>query len=500
MEWLRRTCFSNLEQEKQKNHLLFFIMICSFVLGLGSINYYGYTFTERAIAFWIGGIGLMGFGIGLLFIPKMVSIYKYVMTFMLLAMSFIMVQAFNETPAMFQMVYFTLAVSLIYLNERLILMLGGVAVFCSFVFCHFFTEQFFAYTTASEALNFALLLAIVTMAMWGVTRIGQSLIQRLHNEKQEVLEKAEELERTQRLIEATVLKLDEQFGHLKNNMHTSMASMGDINEAFEEVAAGTQSQSEMMSRSVTVLSEIETNIAQIIQQVREVSVSVDESLDASNVSVTKLKSFEENMRSLNDVVTQSGLIFGELMEQSKKITEIVDVIKNISDQTSMLALNANIEAARAGEHGKGFAIVANEVLKLAEESNRSTGRIQGILRDFSDQASKVDEQVRKGERVQEECNNMLSEVLTNVNNLGSFIGSINGLMTEIVIHQENFQVKTTNIVQDVTHATSVIQETSAATEEVLASVEEEKKRNNRSVETLDAVAMQVQQLEAILRK
>ncbi len=65
-----------------------------------------------------------------------------------------MVQAFNESPAVFQMVYFTLAVSLIYLSERLILILGGVAVVITFILCSYWPEQFFAYTASSEAANF----------------------------------------------------------------------------------------------------------------------------------------------------------------------------------------------------------------------------------------------------------------------------------------------------------------------------------------------------------
>ncbi|MGG2017670.1 DUF4077 domain-containing protein [Bacillus sp. S10(2024)] len=500
MEWLKRKCFSNLEQESQKNHLLLFISMFSFFLGIAAISYYGYIFTARAIPFWVCGATVFIVGILLNFVPKMVYMYKYIMTCMLLVMSYIMIQTFNESPAIFQMVYFTLAVSLIYLSERLILMLGGVAVITTFILCNYWPKQFFAYTAASEAANFASLLAIVTLAMWGVTKIGKSLLVRLNKEKQEVMKKAVELENTQKLIEETVLKLDQNFNSLKNNVNTSMESMGEINVAFQEVAMGAHSQSEMMSHSVEVLNDMETNIEHIISQVREVSTNVDESLEASKISVGTLQNFEQHMRSLSGILTQSGLIFGELTEQSKRITEIADVITGISDQTSLLALNANIEAARAGEHGKGFAIVANEVLKLAEESNRSAGSIQGILKDFSNQASKVEEQVGKGKKVQEECNKMLSDVLANVSSLGTFIDSINRLMTEIVHHQESFQVKTTNIVQDVTYASTVVQQTSTATEDVLVSVEKERRRNETSVEALHTVAAQVKQLEAILEK
>ncbi|GGE67836.1 DUF4077 domain-containing protein [Priestia taiwanensis] len=500
MNWLRQKCFTNLDQESQKNNLLLFICICSFMLGVAAISYYGYAFTMTALPFWLCGLSVFGAGFALQFVPKAVHIYKYIMTFLTLLMSYIMIQTFNETPAMFHMVYFTIAISLIYLNGRLTFMLGGFSSILAFILCLNWPEQFFAYTDGTEAVNFAVLQLMITTAMWGVTKIGKNLLAHLNNEKEAVMKKAEELEASQKLIEETVMTLNQHFGHLKLNITTSSASMYEINSAFQEVASGTQSQAEMMSRSVEVLNNMETNMAQIISQIHNASANVDESLEASKVSVDTLHNFEKNMGRLNDIMSQSAHTFKEIQEHSKKINEIVDIITNISKQTSLLALNANIEAARAGEHGKGFAVVANEVLKLADESNRSASRIQSILKEFANQTSKVEEQTKNSERVQEECNEMLTNVLANVNNLGSFIQTINRLMAEIAQHQENFQRRTSDIVQDVTHASSVIQQTSAATEEVLASVEEENRRNETSVATLDTVATQVNRLEVLLEK
>ncbi|MEI5909588.1 DUF4077 domain-containing protein [Bacillus spongiae] len=499
MRWLRKKCFSNLELESQKNNLFMFIIMCSFFLGVGALAYYEYLFTTRAIPFWIVSVLIICLGLIIPLFPKAISLYKYVMAVMLLAMSYIMVYTFNETPAIYHLVYFTIAVSLIYLNGTLVLLLGGISLLTTIVLFMNWPQQFFNYTTPSEGLNFGLFIVIITIAMWGVTRIGQTLLLHVDKERNEAFEKASKLEETQKVIQETVEQLLEHFTLLNSNVSTSKESISEINVAFQEVAEGSQSQSEMMTRSVEVLNDMKTDFSQMISQVKEVSSNVEGSIQDSKVSANTLQDFETNMTGLNEVMMESGQVIRELTEQSKKMNQIIGVITGISKQTSLLALNANIEAARSGEHGKGFAVVANEVLKLADETNRAAEMIQTILQEFSHQASMVEKQLERGEEVQQECNAMLLNVRSNMNNLSTFISGLHTLMTNIVNQQGEFQSKTVQIVEEVTNASSLIQETSAATEEVLASVEGESTRNEKSVITLDAVATRVQQLESIFK-
>ncbi|MGB8955318.1 MAG: DUF4077 domain-containing protein [Tumebacillaceae bacterium] len=498
--WIKRKCFSDLMYDRQKNHLLYFITLLVYTFGESNILQNVSFMSPENKIYLIACAVLFVVGYVLFFIPKMEKAYKYIMMFLLMCAGFVQIGLFAEAPPVFQLVYPQIAISLIYMSGPLVLFTGFTTVVLTYLGFTMAHDQFFP-TTPMQMMNIPLgLLVQTTVACWGVTQIGKYLMNTLKKEKEEVHAKAQELENTHKKIQETVIALQENFAVLKGNVQVSSHSSEEIKIAFQEIAVGTQVQAKNITSSALQLNEMESLTSNLVQQVEGVASNVEESLNLSNVSKQKIQNFEERMRILESVIKETGAVIRDLMEQSNQINDIVKLITGISNQTSLLALNANIEAARAGEHGRGFTVVANEVLKLADESQKSAERIQAILKRFQEKADIVEGQIEKGEKVQIESNQMLNEVLVNVENLSSFIHSLDDVMGSIVNHQQNFMERTQEIVGEVTHASSVTEETSAATEQVLASVEEEARRNKDSVRALENVNAYVNELQSIIEK
>jgi methyl-accepting chemotaxis protein len=220
---------------------------------------------------------------------------------------------------------------------------------------------------------------------------------------------ASDLEQIARNSREIAEKLSTQAEEINTNVQNASASIQQVSSGVEEVAASAQ------------------NVSKSTQQLSERAEKVTDAAKEGEESIEKIIEIVNKAKERADLTTKT---VGGLTEDAKNIATIVETINSIAEQTNLLALNAAIEAARAGEAGKGFAVVADEIRKLAEQSKSATENIANILRKIQQSAKDADYQTNQTAEVVEEAakqavvvGERLKDILTEVESMGSMVES-----------------------------------------------------------------------------
>ncbi|HJV92584.1 MAG TPA: methyl-accepting chemotaxis protein, partial [Azonexus sp.] len=157
-------------------------------------------------------------------------------------------------------------------------------------------------------------------------------------------------------------------------------------EASKQAAHAAAETSESSSSMAASLEELSVSITSVSEHTREALALANTAGEHSETGGAVIGSAVSAMADIAVEVKGVGATITELGEHSERISSVVQVIKDVADQTNLLALNAAIEAARAGEQGRGFAVVADEVRKLAERTAKATGEIAGMIEDIQNRS------------------------------------------------------------------------------------------------------------------
>jgi len=305
------------------------------------------------------------------------------------------------------------------------------------------------------------------------TRIGHRLRIEVEHERQEAVQAKKQVEKLLEEIVASVQNLRNISEVVTKNVVSAGQISKEVTVTFGEIAQGIASQ----ASSVGDINESMKTMDHSIQVVSERSVAMRE-LSQSTVEVTEqgnkqMTNASLEMEEVSQIISTSVALVKELTQKTEHIGSIVSTIQEISSQTDLLALNAAIEAARAGEHGRGFAVVSEEVRKLADSSKRATKEISNILFDINLKTTEVTGIINK-------ANEMVfatKEATKQAEQLFERITETTGLVVkqaeEVEERAQWLNNNSRTMIDEVNSISSVAEETSAAVQEVFASVEEQ---------------------------
>jgi len=297
-------------------------------------------------------------------------------------------------------------------------------------------------------------------------------------------------------VSETVAASSEELAQSANEVQTGTEQ---ISYTMQELATGTETQASTAGDLAETMTTFQSSIHETTQEGIELKEHSEHVHDLTTTGKQLMVQSTQQMATINDIVLDSVKKVEGLNAQSAEISKLVSVIDEISNQTNLLALNAAIEAARAGEHGKGFAVVADEVRKLAEQVQFSVTDISTIVHRIQNETGTVTnslqagyEEVRKGTAQLDQTNSTFDQISQAVEDMNDNINVISQNLTKISQHSEAINGSIDEMASISQESAAGVEQTTATVEETAATMDEISKSANQLAEMAEELNTQLQ--------
>ncbi|MGE7602311.1 methyl-accepting chemotaxis protein [Peribacillus sp. NPDC097675] len=332
----------------------------------------------------------------------------------------------------------------------------------------------------------------------------EPLKQTTQDELGELTLSANEMQRNLREIIENMLNVSESVTskseELTQSAHEVQQGSSQIATTMYELSEGSESQANQASEIVRMMEKFSSKIQKAHLEGEEITQTSTEILSLTKEGMTLMNNSVQQMQTIDGIVKQAVEEVKGLDSQSQEISQLVQVIQDISNQTNLLALNAAIEAARAGEHGKGFAVVAEEVRKLAEQVTDSVGDITGIVTAIQTGSKTVVHSLEEGYTQVDEGTKQITITGQTFETINQSVGAMNTKLQAITNDLHYISTNSKKINQAVEDIAAVSEESAAGIEQVSASAQQSSSSMDEITNHASELSISAEQLTDQVKK
>ncbi|TDX48224.1 methyl-accepting chemotaxis protein [Orenia marismortui] len=219
----------------------------------------------------------------------------------------------------------------------------------------------------------------------------------------------------------------------------------ELSASSEEGNAVTETASERINEMVASIEEISSSSQEMVSLTEDTNLKAEQGRDMIEETIVKMKRISDKVEGAKNIIS-------DLDNTSRQINEIINMITEIAEQTNLLALNASIEAARAGQHGHGFAVVAEEIKSLAEETAKATDKAITLVKETQNKSNQgleaikeVDGESRSGSKLIQKTGDSFKEIADSVQDTSAYIEEATASTQELAANSEQVINATTDM-------------------------------------------------------